>query len=96
MLSLERYRTLLGTDSDFPDSELERIRQEARNLAHACIAAAMRGRQRETPFHQAIATIPPDARDEAEERAAIIEFDGKIPRRHAEKLAVLRHMRRIR
>ncbi len=36
-----------------------------------------------------IGRLPPDLREDFEERAAIMEYDGKLPRDHAECLALL-------
>lgn len=33
--------------------------------------------------------LPPDQKEDWEERAAIMEYDGKLPRDHAECLALL-------
>ena len=47
----------------------------------------------ETPMDQLVADIvnglDADLREEFEERAGIIEFDGQLPRAHAECLALL-------
>ena len=49
--------------------------------------------ERITPKDKLVADIvsqlDPDWREEFEERAAIIEFDGKVPRAHAECLALI-------
>lgn len=39
--------------------------------------------------------LGPDAREAFEERAAIIEYDGQVPRAHAECLALLEVLRRL-
>lgn len=36
-----------------------------------------------------VAKLSPSLREEFEERAGIVEFDGKLPRAHAECLALL-------
>ena len=36
-----------------------------------------------------VSQLDPDLREEFEERAAIMEFDGKVPRAHAECLALI-------
>lgn len=52
----------------------------------------------DTPLDTLVASIVTlldvDLREEFEERAAIIEFDGRLPRAHAECLAVLDVLRR--
>lgn len=92
MLSLEHVRRLLGPDCNLSESQIERVRDDARTLAGFCIAAATRHRS-STLFQQATMLIAHDDRDGVEERAAIMEVDGKLTRERAEKLAVLDHVR---
>jgi len=46
------------------------------------------------PFQDLIDRLDADAREEFEERAGIVEFDGLQPREHAEALALLHVLRR--
>ncbi len=51
----------------------------------------------ETPLDPLVADmvngLDDDLREEFEERSAIIEYDGKLPRAHAEALALLNVLR---
>jgi hypothetical protein len=46
------------------------------------------------PFQDLIDRLDADRREEFEERAGIVEFDGLQPREHAEALALLHVLRR--
>jgi hypothetical protein len=46
------------------------------------------------PFQDLIDRLDADCREEFEERAGIVEFDGLQPREHAEALALLHVLRR--
>ena len=91
MLTLQRCRELLETDSPgLSDSELEALRKQLYAIAQVGIHARARERQ----FAQAIAALAEDERADVEERAAILEFDGKLSRDQAERLALSPYSRR--
>lgn len=87
MLALQRCRELLGTESDnLTDSELEALRAGLTALASVTVSAYS-ARTIVTPA-QALSTLSSEERAEAEERAAILEFDAGLSRSAAEQLAV--------
>ena len=82
MLSLQQCRELLGSDAKLNDAELEALRNHFYALAK--IAVAMHA--------STVATW--ERLDESErytvgERAAILEFEGKLPRVAAEHTAMV-------
>ena len=90
MLSLERCRTLLGADCTLTDAQIERLRDQIRVVAEVTMNVMMTPNAT-TPFHEAIHQLPD--RDEVEERAAIMEFEGGMIRNRAEKTAVMNVMK---
>ncbi len=68
------------------DSELERLRDEM-----YAIARVLCGTYRSLlvqPFDVAIDAIDPGEREAVTERAAILEFEARMPRKHAEHLVL--------
>ena len=87
MLSLPKCRELLANDADnLTDNELEALRSALYGLASVAIGAYS-ARKIATP-DQCLALLPPEEREHAEERAAILEFDCGLSRTVAEQLAV--------
>jgi hypothetical protein len=86
VLSLGKVRELLAdSDSALEVRELEDLRDQLYRLAGQVVRAARHG----TAGHpQLWDRIPPDLLDEVEERAAIMEFDGGLPRKVAELRAI--------
>ncbi len=87
MLSLERCRKLLGTENSLPDESLVTLRDQLYCLAE--LVLDLRGSEQklsDSAFEQiARSREDPDA---LIERAAIIEFDGKVSRDEAERRAI--------
>ena len=72
------------------DAEIEQVRDQLFSVARVVVASLDPGEQ---PFSEAIASLPEDQRTEAEERAAILEFEGKLTRDQAERLAISKYLR---
>ena len=84
MLSLSQCRQLLGENCPQADDEVERLQEHLRQLADVVVdLSSMLLKHPE----RLIAELPDDARGNVEERAAILEFDAGISRRHAERRA---------
>jgi len=87
MLSVAQCRALLpGAGEDMTDVEVERLR-----VGFAAIAGlALDGVKRTgsaAPAKEAFSMLPTELREEVQERAAIMEFDGGLPRDRAERAA---------
>jgi hypothetical protein len=93
MLSLQRCREILGTDSSLSDSDLQLLRDQLYALGRATVEALPRQpRTNGSPrspegFAEALSALPEDDRYELQERAAIAEFDGGLERSAAEQAA---------
>ena len=81
-LGLTECRRLLGPQCPLSDNELRRVRDELYQLARILVRSYVGCRT--TSFQ----SLPKDDRIDVEERAAILEFDGKLPRAGAETLAM--------
>jgi hypothetical protein len=90
MLSLERCRALLDSDCPLTDAQIERLRDQIRVHAEV-IFDTMNAPGFITPFSEALRRLPDS--EEAEECAAILEFDGGMSRNRAEKKAVMNFMK---
>ena len=91
MLSLQRCRELLTGDARaFSDDELEALRTQFYAVAQVGVRATIRERR----FAQAIADLSEEERADVEERAAILEFEGRLSRDQAERLALSPYSRR--
>lgn len=91
MLSLENCRSLLGSDSEgLEDRDLELLRDQFYCLARLSLEAFSNvGDEKQSPtFHDALTLFGQSERECIEERAAVIEFEGKIARETAERIAV--------
>ena len=98
MLSLARCRKLLpGGYKNVSDEELLELLDELYALSEVIVAkaedelSANRGR-----FQAATEKLPPNERDEVDERAAIMEFDGGLRRDEAERAAIGRELKKKR
>lgn len=87
MISLKRCRKVLGPKISVPDETLVKLREQLYCFAE--LALDIRG-QRQKSVNitlEQVATSSEDL-DVLQERAAIIEFDGKVTRDEAERMAV--------
>ncbi len=89
MLSLQHCRKVLGAKVAISDDDLATLR--AQLYCFAELALDLRSQKRKA-FDSRIACLEQAARSPEElesllERAAIIEFDGKVPRDEAERMA---------
>lgn len=90
MLPLSKQRALLGSSARLSDDELTRLSGSLYELAR-CVVAGLGdlGAPRSNgPQLRLVELAPPDRREELEERAAIREFDGGLPRTEAERAAL--------
>lgn len=95
MLPVQKCRELLSKESDnLTDSELDQVRQGLYDLA-ALVLKSYSARTSMTP-DKALALLSSSEREEAEERAAILEYEGGLSRFSAEQLAVTEIVRRRR
>jgi hypothetical protein len=85
-LSLAECRRLIGEDS-ITDEKLEQVRDGFYAVARTVTCAYLRGKDREG-LSIILSALSEDDRAEVEERAAIIEFEGKLSRDQAERLAL--------
>ena len=88
----ERHARLLIRRLEAARDDLEALRAQMYVLAGFMIRAAIR----EKRFADATAVLDADEREDVEERAAIVEFDGKLSREQAERLALSPYTRRLR
>lgn len=85
-LSIPKCRALLEEAADgLSDREVESIRDQFYGVVRAAANAQARV---QTPFNRTIAQMSSAERDAVEERAAIVEFDGKLSRDEAERTAL--------
>lgn len=99
MLSLDRCRVLLGAvERSRSNAELEAMRDHLYTFARFAVAAYFRaegegaeesgGIGESRHFVSALSMFPDKDREELRERAAILEFEGRIGRDQAERRAV--------
>jgi len=81
---LAKYRRLLPADVDISDARLERLIGQLTAVARATCSAYL---QRSGSLTKS-GGLNADERVEIEERAAILEFDGKLPRGRAKAIAL--------
>lgn len=87
MLTVAQCRTLLPMGGEgLTDLEVERLRSGFSVVAGLVLDGVKRGRDT-TPAEEAFEMVPTDQREDVLERAAIMEFDGGLPRDHAERAA---------
>ena len=110
MLSLSICREILGRDVSLPDEALELLRDQLYGLAYIIASSFIEqhfDHRRENDegirserlrsgvgLQESVTLQPRDEREELEERAAILEFDGGIARNHAERIAFGERYRR--
>src|SRR6186713_1343954 len=87
-ISLSSCRRHLGPLAiDLSDAEVERLRNQLYGIAGVALNL-MSPTNRATPFASALSSLSEDQRFDVEERAAILEFDGRLTRDQAERLAL--------
>jgi hypothetical protein len=87
-LSLPACRRLLGKAGEgVPDNELERLRDQLYGVAR-CAVEVFEPSTTDTGEATALDCLPAVSREEVEERAAILQFDAKLPRDLASRAAV--------
>ena len=77
---------MLGAGCDLDDAALCSLRDQLYALARAAVLAY-------EPYQTAAARLDIAERDDVEERAAILEFDGNVPRLEAETIALAQFSR---
>jgi hypothetical protein len=94
VLTLQKCRSLLGTDCKLTDAELEQLRHELYIVAEVAIsdfcvtrkAGAPNGSEPQS-VSASFRQIPPEERAAVEERAAILEFEAHLKKPEAERQA---------
>jgi hypothetical protein len=84
VVSIAECRRVLGDGRPLSDSEVEHLRDQLYELARTIVDLSR------VPLNEperVIAQLPDDQRADVEERAAIVEFDGGLTRRLAERRA---------
>jgi hypothetical protein len=88
MLTVEACRGLIGAaGSDLSDDEVARLRDQLYELARCAVHLHEQdrtGRSVEAVLDQ----LPSEERDSIKERAAVLEFDGNMPRAKATRAAL--------
>jgi hypothetical protein len=93
MLSLDNCRDLLGCDGEELDAaDLESIRDQLYSVARLTLERSPTSSGQESTFKDALTFFPQLERESIEERAAVIEFEGKLRREVAEKSAISQAM----
>jgi len=94
VLNLQKCRSLLGTDCNLTDSELEQLRRELYALSDVALEAFSAQQRAGTQAvsspsngDSCITAIPEAERGDLIERAAILEFDAGLSRPEAERQA---------
>lgn len=90
MLSLDDCRTLLNRDGEeLNDADLADLRDQLYSLASLTVERFSRIECKEgATFKDALALFGQSERETIEERAAVIEFEGKLEREVAERSAI--------
>ena len=90
MLSLERCRKLLGPENSGPDEKLVTLRDQLYCLAELMLDLRDSSQKVHLSVNGAFEQIADSNEDPnaLKERAAIIEFDGKVSRDEAERRAI--------
>jgi hypothetical protein len=91
MLSLENCRNLLGRHGDeLDDADIKALRDEFYSFATLSIEvfSSVGYGKKSSTFHDALALFEESQRDYIAERAAVIEFEAKIERETAERIAI--------
>jgi hypothetical protein len=90
MLSLERCRKLLGPENSVPDEKLVTLRDQLYCLAELVLDLRDSSQKVDPSVNGAFEQIAVSNEDPnvLKERAAIIEFDGKVSRDEAERRTI--------
>jgi hypothetical protein len=90
MLSLDNCRTLLdGDDEELNDVDLADLRDQLYSLASLTVERFSKIECKPgTTFEDALEWFGESERETIEERAAVIEFEGKLDRQIAERSAI--------
>jgi hypothetical protein len=90
MLSLDNCRTLLDRDGEeLNDADLATLREQLYSLATLTVEVFSRSEsQQDASFKDALALFGKSERETIEERAAVMEFEGKLEREIAERSAI--------
>jgi hypothetical protein len=87
VVDLRRCREILGPDCSLTDEQLELLRDQLVGLADIALEAG-RGSNGATSGFDTVLSLAPEAqRQEIDERASIMEFDGGLQRALAEEAA---------
>ena len=93
-LTIAKCRALLGQAAEgLSDSEVESVRDQFYAMARVAANAYVAGKR--SLFGRAVSELSAADRYGVEERAAILQFDGRLLRDDAERLAIARHIRPI-
>jgi len=109
VISIKRCREILGCHAPVDDQEIENLRDQLYGVADVITEEILARTKRQqaadelsaeqghdyNEYSKALGMLPEDERDDVEERAAIIEFEGQADREVAEKQAILATIRRI-
>jgi hypothetical protein len=90
MISLERCRKILGSNDSVSDENLAALREQLYSFAELALDIRDRKQASVLPSTSAFEQLA-DEHDEPDilrERAAIIEFDGKVSRDEAERMTI--------
>lgn len=94
MLSLARCRQILGRSCQLNDQELETVRDQLYALADIAVDTGRQSHWLRDPAvdvgadGHALRHLPDEIRESVIERAAIMEYDGALPRADAELAAL--------
>ena len=94
MLSAARARKLVGPHCPLSDEQLMQLCGELYPLARAVVSCYLREGAGSCPptvertFATVVDDLPESEREEIEERAAIMEYDGEMSRTEAERAAL--------
>lgn len=94
MLSVDRCRTLLGAHGYVPDSEISQILDLLYGLADVLLELTNDRDDSDGRTRLILDCLDVDDRIDVEERAAILEYDGGLPRQTAEVIALEKFMKR--
>jgi len=89
---VEACRAILGPVAlQMSNQEIEQVRDQLYGIARTVIEV-YNGRADRGPFNDSVSSLAEQERAEAEERAAIAEYDGKLSRDQAERLALAKYL----
>lgn len=94
VLPLSALRRIVGPESHLTDEELLELREQCSELARSALAILLEPKRARTvprlaiPRACVLRLVPKERLEEFEERAAIREYDGGLPRGEAERAAL--------